>query len=103
MSLRSLEREAIRTLDRYLASGYTIDLGGLIGMVAAQFTPSEPSALAQLAITEPSLLTREPDVRLVTDDSLTAYALLRANTYEHIAGKLREECVQRRSEELSTA
>src|SRR5687767_4510114 len=102
-SLQDVERQALRTLDGYLASGYTIDLGGLIGIVAAQYTPSDPETLARFAILDPSLLTREPDLRSAGDDGLTPYTLLRANTYERIAARLRSECAQRQWDESTAA
>ena len=98
-SLPCLERDTIKALRHYLSSGYTLDIGGLIGLIAAQHTPSEPERLAQIAAESPFLLTRVPDLRLASDEGLTPYALLRANAYEHLAGILRDECSQRRCED----
>ena len=103
MSLASLEQEARRALLHYLASGWTLDIAGLVGMVAEQFTPNQPSALARLAVTDPYLLTCRPDVRFLADDGPTPYSLLRANTYERIALQLREECLQHRYMDPVTA
>ena len=103
MSLTILECEAAGALEGYLASGYTIDLGGLIGIVASQFTPSEPRDLAVLAVSAPFLLTREPDLTCAAIEGLTPYALLQANTYEHLAACLRQICDHLRTEDPAAA
>ena len=102
MSLNVLEDNALIALKEYLASGYTIDLGGLIGIVASQFTPSEPESLALLASSSPFLLTCEPDLRFAPE-GLTPYALLRANVYERLAARMIEECAGLRTEEAAAA
>ena len=56
MSLQILEQDALKTIGQYLDSAYTIDVGGLIGLVASQFTPSDPRILALIAASSPRLL-----------------------------------------------
>jgi hypothetical protein len=90
MSLTVLEDDAVIALKEYLASGYTIDLGGLILFLASQFTPSDPESLAILA-SSAFLMTREPDLRFAPE-GLTPYALLRSNVYERLAARMVEEC-----------
>ena len=91
MTLRNCEHTALRAFREYIRAGYTIDPAGLAAHVAAEVTPNGPITLAKLVLDSPFLLTREPDILQIADRSVTPYALIRANVYEHLASMLASE------------